>query len=41
MDSLQKLLTEGIAEDIKGYNLRVLLEISERIIKNLQEMLKV
>jgi hypothetical protein len=41
MDNLQELLTEGIAEDIKGYNLQVSLEISERIIKKLQEMPKV
>jgi hypothetical protein len=40
MDNLQELLTEGIAEDIKGYNLQVSLDNSERIIKKLEEVLK-
>jgi hypothetical protein len=38
MEGLQELLTDGIAEDIKTYNLQVALDVSERIIKKLEEV---
>jgi hypothetical protein len=38
IEGLQELLTDGIAEEIKNYNLKISLETSDRIIKSFQEV---